>query len=121
MGGEAWTRGFGGIDVDVNGFGLSLTVGPVAVLAGGTESSLPPYVNAGHTDLFAKAVALENGADSWVWQLGSDWQDGCNSIDSDAAGNLLLGGATRGALPGAAASGDYEDTDAFILLYPASE
>lgn len=118
-GDEVWTRGFGGIDVDVSGFGLSLTVGPgVAVVTGQTESSLPGYVNAGHTDLFAKAVALESGADSWVWQLGSDWQDSSNSVGGDVAGNLLIGGATRGALPGTTASGDYEDTDAFVLLHP---
>jgi outer membrane protein assembly factor BamB len=66
--------------------------------------------NQGATDVFVVALAPD-GSERWRWQRGTPGDDGPTHVAVDACENVIVSGATAGALAGAALGG----RDAFAM------
>ncbi len=114
-GAELWTRQFGSPAPD---WALAVAVDGSGniIVAGETYGPLPGQTRAGSADAFVRKLSPE-GAEIWTGQFGSAASDRVWGVAVDGSGNIILMGATDGALPGQTNSGSW---DAFVRkLSPA--
>jgi hypothetical protein len=108
----AWVRQFGTAADDAVADIAVSSNGDIAVV-GWTHGVLPGEVSAGGRDVFARQYTAD-GDLVWSHQFGTDGADTALAADVDDAGNMLVAGQVRGALPGQTASGA---ADAFVRAY----
>jgi len=107
-----WTRQFG-TSVGDDAHSVSVDSNDNVLAAGTTEGALPGQTNAGGSDAFVSKYD-PNGEVLWNRQLGGVAFDYANSVRVDANDNVLVAGATNGALPGHTAAGSF---DIFMATY----
>jgi hypothetical protein len=67
--------------------------------------------------MMAAAVPAHGQTLQWARQFGTAGYDAASAVTTDAAGNIYVGGVTRGVLPGQASAGN---GDAFVSRYAPS-
>jgi len=114
-GNELWARQFGGSGADV-AYGVAVdTVGGVYIA--GTTAFLPGQVGLGGDDAFLRKYDA-SGNVVWTTEFGTSSEDFGYAVALDASGNIYVGGATHGSLPGQTASGC--GINAFLRKYDPS-
>ena len=93
-----WTRQFGTSVLDAAN-SVSVDASGNAFVAGQTSGALPGQSSAGGSDFFVIKYSAD-GSLLWTRQLGTTAADGATSVSVDASGNVLVVGATVGALGG---------------------
>lgn len=102
-----WTHQFGTIEDD-GARALTTDSAGNVIVAGYTKGSLDGD-GAGESDVFVRKLTPE-GVPLWTHQLGTSVTDSARGVATDAAGNIVVVGRTKGALQGASAG----DTDVFV-------
>lgn len=108
----AWTRQLG-TSGDDRSRGVAVDGAGNAYISGYTEGSLDG-INAGDRDAFLTRFNID-GTVAWTRQLGTISYDRSEGVVVDGAGNIYIGGFTRGSLDGTNAG----DWDAFLSRYNA--
>lgn len=111
----SWTDQFGGL---WPGFASALAVAVKSSVytAGYTTGPLPGNAQSGAEDAFVSRYDLA-GNRIWLRQFGTGGIDFARAVAADGAGNVYVGGNTRGALPGKTQTGQ---EDGFLRKYDPS-
>jgi hypothetical protein len=102
----AWTRQFGSPQWD-RGNGIAVDASGNVIVAGATQGTLPGQTSAGNWDMFARKFSPA-GAEVWTRQFGSSALDWAFGVAADGSGNIIVAGATLGALPGQVPAGNWD-------------
>jgi curved DNA-binding protein CbpA len=111
----SWIRQFGTSESD-HAFGINIDKFGYIYIVGETQGTLPGQTSSGGNDAFLIKYDV-SGNEIWTRQFGSNGNDNCTCVASDASGNVIVGGTTNGALPNQTQLGG---NDAFIRKYDAS-
>jgi hypothetical protein len=106
-GGTLWTRQFGSGGFETVA-GVAVDGGGNVLVAGHTNGDLQGS-NAGHYDVWVRKLDAD-GATLWTRQFGTGTSDYGGGVAVDEDGNVLVSGATDGAL----GASDPGDRDAFV-------
>ncbi len=111
---ELWTRQFGasGLGLD-NALDVAVDSNGNVLVVGRTEGTLPGQTGAGSRDAFVRKYDA-GGNELWTRQFGTSSLDEAFGVAVDSSGNILVVGATSGALPGQTHAGNW---DAFVRKY----
>ena len=112
---ELWARQFGSSAPDW-AFGVAVDGSGNIIVAGGASESLPSQPHSGYDDAFVRKYSPE-GTELWTSQFGTASSERCWGAAADRDGNVIVAGATQGALPGQTSGGNW---DAFVRKYSPS-
>ncbi len=103
-----------------NAFGVAVSPDGSVFVAGDTDGSFSGATNpdVGNTDAFVAKIDPSTGARAWTKQLGVIGNDTAYGVTVDGSGNVDIGGATEGTLPGSNTSSGL--TDGFVAQYSSS-
>jgi len=88
------------------------------IMSGHTDGTLPGQISAGDDDAFVRKLSPA-GTEMWTRQFGSPAAEWGFAVAVDGTGNIIVAGATQGALPGQTRAGD---EDAFVRKFsPAGD
>lgn len=113
LGATVWTRQFGTfMNEDLRG--IATDAAGNVFLAGGTGADLEG-TSAGGFDVYVRKYEA-NGTVAWTHQFGTSADEGARGVATDAAGNVVVAGFTKGGMDGASAG----ESDVFLRkLSPA--
>jgi len=112
LGNELWTRRFGVAGAGTYGYGTAVDGFGNILVVGHTTGNLVPGSHAGSSDAFVRKYDA-SGNVLWTRQFGTSSYDLGRRVAVDGSGDVLVVGATEGALipPG------YGGADAFVRRY----
>jgi len=108
----SWTRQFG-TSKDDQSYAVATDAAGRIYVAGDTHGAFPGKTNKGNSDGFLRKFRPD-GKTAWTRQFGTNGMDSAQGITTDKFGRSIVSGATKGAFPGQANSGN---TDAFIRKF----
>ncbi|MEK7750791.1 MAG: SBBP repeat-containing protein, partial [Acidobacteriota bacterium] len=111
-GNELWTRQFGSSTVD-DASAVAVDPSGGVTVVGRTYGALPGQVNPGDNDVFVIKFNAD-GTQFWIRQFGTTNYDEARGVSIDSTGAIIIGGTTRGILPGQPSFGN---NDVFVRKY----
>ena len=111
-GAELWTHQFGSPAGDW-AFAVATDGSGNIIVAGAADGILPGRTTAGAEDAYMRKYSPA-GEELWTHQFGSPAWDRANGVVVDKEGNIIVAGATQGALPGQTNAGGQ---DAFVAKF----
>ena len=108
-----WTRQFG-TTMNEDLWGVAIDAAGNVFLAGGTGGGLEGFSTGGF-DVYVRKYDAD-GTEDWTHQFGTFADEGARGVTTDAAGNVVVAGFTKGGMQGASAG----ESDVFVRkLTPA--